>query len=78
MASRFKHLFNKYPFVSNSLIYGSLYVTAECSQQIITKKFLVSFNFEFAIQNAPDLFDRFIFIFYLDSTSGKFRQTITR
>lgn len=44
MASRFKYLFNKYPFVSNSVIYGALYVTAECSQQIVTKKILVSFN----------------------------------
>lgn len=36
-----RKVFNKYPLVSNSLIYGSLYVGAECSQQIITKKILV-------------------------------------
>lgn len=36
-----RKVFNKYPLVSNSLIYGSLYVGAECSQQVITKKFLV-------------------------------------
>lgn len=44
MANRIRHLFNKYPFASNCIIYGSLYMTAECSQQIITKKFLVSYN----------------------------------
>lgn len=37
-----KHAFTKYPLVSNSLIYGTLYVGAECSQQIITRKFLVT------------------------------------
>lgn len=41
MSRHIKYLFNKYPFVSNSIIYGSLYVTAECSQQIVTKKILV-------------------------------------
>lgn len=40
MFRRLKYLFNKYPFISNSIIYGSLYVTAECSQQIVTKKIL--------------------------------------
>lgn len=45
MSSRLKYLFNKYPLVSNSLIYGSLYVGAECSQQIVTKKFLVGIHF---------------------------------
>ena len=36
------HVFKTYPLVSNSLIYGGLYMTAEFSQQTIIKKVLVS------------------------------------
>lgn len=44
MPSRFRHIFNKYPLIANSVIYGSFYTTAELSQQIVTKKIQVSFN----------------------------------
>ncbi|EDW79444.2 uncharacterized protein Dwil_GK20482 [Drosophila willistoni] len=33
-------LFRRHPFVSNSIIYGSLYVGAEYSQQFVTKQWL--------------------------------------
>jgi len=36
--------FQKYPVVSNAVTYTGLYLTAEVSQQIITKKVLVSGN----------------------------------
>ncbi|XP_061396218.1 mpv17-like protein [Musca vetustissima] len=34
-------LFKKHPFITNSAVYGSLYVGAEVSQQFLTKKVLV-------------------------------------
>lgn len=37
-----KYAFNKHPIISNSLVYGTLYVGAEFSQQTISKKVLVS------------------------------------
>lgn len=40
----FRVLFRKHPLVANSVIYGSLYVTAELSQQTFNKKILVSTN----------------------------------
>lgn len=42
MAAMARTLFRKYPFATNSLIYGSLYVGAEFSQQFLTKRVLVS------------------------------------
>lgn len=42
LSKSIKFAFNNYPLISNSLIYGTLYVSAECSQQIITRKFLVN------------------------------------
>lgn len=38
-----KKIFNNYPVVSNSIIYGSLCVGAEFSQQTIQKKLLVRY-----------------------------------
>lgn len=35
-------LFKKHPFLTNSAIYGSLYVGAEYSQQFLTKRVMVS------------------------------------
>ncbi|XP_073836889.1 mpv17-like protein [Musca autumnalis] len=35
------NLFKKHPFITNSVVYGSLYVGAEMSQQFLTKKVLV-------------------------------------
>lgn len=37
-----KHAFTKYPVTANAVTFGSLYVTAEFSQQVLTKKVLVS------------------------------------
>lgn len=37
----FSKFFNKHPLAGNGLVYGSLYVGAEFSQQTITRKFLV-------------------------------------
>ncbi len=37
-----KHVFTKYPVTANAVTFGSLYVTAEFSQQVVTKKVLVS------------------------------------
>lgn len=37
----FKVFFRKHPLVANSVIYGSLYVGAEFSQQTVNKKILV-------------------------------------
>lgn len=53
-----RHIFKKYPLISNSLIYGSLYVGAECSQQIVTRKYLASSFvwFELTILSNSDLF----------------------
>lgn len=39
------NLFKKHPFLTNSAVYGSLYVGAEFSQQYLTKRVLVSLNF---------------------------------
>ncbi|KXJ71302.1 hypothetical protein RP20_CCG020894 [Aedes albopictus] len=36
----FSRFFNKHPLAGNGLVYGSLYVGAEFSQQTITRKFL--------------------------------------
>ncbi|XP_055630141.1 mpv17-like protein [Toxorhynchites rutilus septentrionalis] len=36
----FSNFFNKHPLAGNGLVYGSLYVGAEFSQQTITRKFL--------------------------------------
>lgn len=44
MAAMARTVFRKYPFVTNSLIYGSLYVGAEFSQQFLMKRVLVSTN----------------------------------
>lgn len=41
VVSAAKQFFTKHPLVANSVIYGSLYFTAELSQQTITRKFLV-------------------------------------
>lgn len=38
------NLFKKHPFLTNSAVYGSLYVGAEFSQQYLTKRVLVSIN----------------------------------
>ncbi|XP_034249579.1 mpv17-like protein isoform X1 [Thrips palmi] len=35
-----KHAFSKYPVTANAVTFGSLYVTAELSQQVVTKKVL--------------------------------------
>ncbi|KAK3923921.1 Mpv17-like protein [Frankliniella fusca] len=35
-----KHVFAKYPVTANAVTFGSLYVTAELSQQVVTKKVL--------------------------------------
>lgn len=37
----FGQLFRRYPFVTNSAVYGGLYVGAEFSQQFLSKKILV-------------------------------------
>lgn len=37
-----KLAFTKYPVTANAVTYGSLYVTADFSQQLVTKKFLAS------------------------------------
>lgn len=37
----FSKFFNKHPLAGNGLVYGSLYVGAEFSQQTITRKFLM-------------------------------------
>jgi Mpv17-like protein len=37
-----KYAFNSHPIVSNALVYGTLYVGAEFSQQTVTRKLLVS------------------------------------
>ncbi|KAK6644497.1 hypothetical protein RUM43_000764 [Polyplax serrata] len=36
-----KTLFQRYPRLSNSVVYGSLYVGAELSQQVVTRKLMV-------------------------------------
>lgn len=43
MATFVKSFFIRHPLAANSIIYGSLYVGAELSQQVVTKKYLVSF-----------------------------------
>lgn len=70
MFRRFKYLFNKYPFVSNSIIYGTLYVTAECSQQIVTKKFLVG-NDIFFVRIEKNNTQYRVFYFYAAADSNK-------
>ncbi|XP_043649030.1 mpv17-like protein isoform X1 [Drosophila teissieri] len=40
LISGVRTLFNRYPFVTNSAIYGSLYVGAEYSQQFASKRWL--------------------------------------
>lgn len=42
MAKFVKSFFTRHPLAANSIIYGSLYVGAELSQQVVTKKYLVS------------------------------------
>ncbi|KAG8237281.1 hypothetical protein J437_LFUL015891 [Ladona fulva] len=39
-----KRIFNKHPVIVNSLVYGTLYVGAEFSQQTLTRKILVKDN----------------------------------
>lgn len=46
------NLFKKYPFITNSAIYGSLYVGAEFSQQILCKKIWVK-NFIWLFEVMP-------------------------
>jgi len=44
LVSGVRSLFRQYPIVTNSAIYGSLYVGAEYSQQFVSKRWLaVSF-----------------------------------
>lgn len=40
LISGVRNLFHRYPFVTNSAIYGSLYVGAEYSQQFASKRWL--------------------------------------
>ncbi|KAH8296497.1 hypothetical protein KR054_007080 [Drosophila jambulina] len=42
LISGVRTLFRRYPFVTNSAIYGSLYVGAEYSQQFVSKRWLAS------------------------------------
>lgn len=39
-----KQAFAKYPVTANAVTFGSLYVTAELSQQVVTRKVLVSYT----------------------------------
>jgi len=39
-----KETFKKYPMIANSTVYGSMCVGAEFSQQILTKRILVSIS----------------------------------
>lgn len=41
MAAFVRRFFTRHPLTANSIIYGSLYVGAEFSQQVVTKKYLV-------------------------------------
>lgn len=42
MAAHIKKVFKNYPLLANSVVYGSMCVGAEFSQQVIKRKFLVS------------------------------------
>uniref|UniRef100_A0A023F7S6 Putative conserved plasma membrane protein n=1 Tax=Triatoma infestans TaxID=30076 RepID=A0A023F7S6_TRIIF len=37
--SKIRAVFQKYPLLANSLVYGTMYVTAEFSQQVINRKY---------------------------------------